>query len=76
MSKTLAMIRRDAGYSTQAAFSSVLGLRRTQIAKWETGNRYPRPIMLPRIAAVLHVTEGEVIAAITAAKHSTVDASL
>lgn len=59
---------RAAGYRTQEELSETLGVRRNTISRWETGKRYPRPPMLPRIAAALNVSEGEIIAAITAAR--------
>lgn len=68
MRSQLAKYRKLAGYETQEQLSLVLGVERGTVAKWEVGDRYPRPPMLPKLAEVLNVTEGEIIAAITASK--------
>lgn len=69
MKKSLADYRREAGYDTQERLSMVIGVNRGTIARWELGRRYPRTPMLPRLAKILNVTEGEIISAITTAKH-------
>ena len=65
---TLADYRKNAGYGTQEQFSLAAGVERGTVAKWEVGERYPRPQMLPMLARLLKVSEGDIIQAITAAK--------
>lgn len=63
---SLADIRKLAGYSTQQELAdAVEGFERVTIAKWEAGERYPRPATLIKLAKALHVSEGEIINAIT-----------
>jgi len=63
--KTFPILRKDAGYATQEALGKAIGVERVTIAKWDTGDRYPRPKMLVVVARALGVSEGDVIAAIT-----------
>jgi len=63
--KTFPVLRKDAGYPTQEALGKAIGVERVTIAKWDTGDRYPRPKMLVVVARALGVSEGDVIAAIT-----------
>jgi transcriptional regulator with XRE-family HTH domain len=66
---TLSKLRLSAGYKTQADFARALGVKdRAVVAKWETGNSYPRAPLIPQIAGLLDVSEGEVIASIEASK--------
>ena len=65
MQENLATIRRKAGYSTQEQFCKAVGVERATVARWETGIRYPRTLMIPKIAAILNITSDDVIAAIT-----------
>ena len=66
--RTLATIRREAGYKTQAELGKALGINRTQIAKWENGSRSPRLLLIPQLAEALKITERELIAAVSASK--------
>ena len=70
MSFVFSDLRKAAGFNTQVELSKRLGLKSggAAISQWESGNRYPRASTIPLVAQVLGVTEGEVIAAITAAK--------
>ena len=65
-----AATRKNAEYTTQEALGRAVGVPRSTVAKWETGERYPRPPMIPKLAKVLNVTEGEIIAAITATREA------
>ena len=69
--KSLAELRRDAGYNTQIALSKVTGFRQNDICRWESGDRKPPVRNIPDLARILNVTEGEIIAAITESKQST-----
>ena len=66
--RTLAEYRREAGFRTQEALSNATGFKRVNICKWETGRMYPRIHDIPKLAQALNVTEGEIIAAVTASK--------
>lgn len=44
---------RDAAKLTQDGLAEKLGVDRSTVAKWETGDALPRAAMLPRIASVL-----------------------
>lgn len=68
MKKTLADYRREAGYNTQYSLSIEMDVERNTVSRWESGERFPRPQVIPKLALLLNVTEGEIIAAITAAK--------
>lgn len=68
MANTFHDMRLNAGYKTQDELAERIGKKRASIAKWETGVAYPRHGTLPALARALNVTEGEIIAAITAAK--------
>lgn len=72
MDYTFADLRKAAGFKTQAELSEKLGLKSggAAIALWEAGKRYPRTQFIPVVADALGVTEGEIIAAITAAKEN------
>ena len=61
-------MRKKAGFPTQRELANSLGVNRGMVAKWEVGLVYPHASMLPKIAALLNVSEGEIIAAITAAR--------
>lgn len=65
---TLAEHRKKAGFNTQEELSSALGVERGTVAKWEVGDRYPRPPMITKMAQILNITEGDIISAITSAK--------
>ena len=43
-----------------------LGVDRTTISKWETGESYPRAEMLPKIASLYNCTSDNILAAIAA----------
>ena len=73
MQKSLSEYRREAGFRTQKMLADKIGIRRNAVARWELGHRYPRPPMLPTIAQALNITEGQVIASITAAKNGKPD---
>ena len=45
--------RAEKGF-TQVTLSKKLGVSRSTIAKWESGNVFPAAKMLPKIAAMLH----------------------
>lgn len=55
--------RKAAGFSTQEHLAKKLGIKRSAVAKWETGRTYPQVPMLPQIAQALHITEGDSIMA-------------
>ena len=68
MQKLLGDYRRDAGFGTQKKLAETIGVGRNVISRWETGERSPRLPMIPKLAQTLGVTEGEIIAAIAAAR--------
>lgn len=45
--------RREARNMTQGELSDILGVDRTTVTKWETGDALPRADMLPRVASAL-----------------------
>ena len=63
--------RKAAGFSTQEQLATMLGIKRSAITKWETGRTFPQTSMLPAIAKILNITEGEIITAIKAKKTDT-----
>lgn len=65
---TLQNMRICAGFNTQGEVAQKIQVNRTLISKWESGIAYPRPTMLPQIAQLYNVTEGDIIAAITKAR--------
>jgi transcriptional regulator with XRE-family HTH domain len=44
---------RDAVNLTQDGLAEKLGVDRSTVAKWETGDALPRAAMLPRLASIL-----------------------
>lgn len=52
--------RKAAGF-TQNDLAEVLCIDRSTIAKWETGQAYPRAALLPKIAQVLGCTVDELL---------------
>lgn len=48
-------LRKKAGYS-QMELAKQIGVTQSNVAKWETGNYYPRPALLPVLADLLHCT--------------------
>lgn len=70
--RSFRQLRNDAGLKQQGMADS-LGVDRTTVTKWESGGAYPRAQALPEIATMLKCTEGEVIAAITAARRAEAD---
>ena len=50
---TIAELRKKSGM-TQLELSKYLGVDRSTIAKWETGEVMPTADKLPRIAKILH----------------------
>lgn len=44
---------RDAAKLTQDGLAEKLGVDRSTVAKWETGDALPRAGMLPKIASIL-----------------------
>lgn len=65
--ETFRQLRFDANL-TQQHMADKLGVDRTTVTKWESGDGYPRTRTLPQVAALLGCTEGDVIAAINATK--------
>ncbi len=49
---------------TQQELADALGVNYRIVGKWETGEARPRPANLRRLAEVLGVTPGEVLAAL------------
>ena len=66
--KKLNEIRIDKGYKTQEQLAHELKTNRVNVARWESGERFPRPQMLIELSKVLGVPERDIITAITAAK--------
>ena len=66
----LAMLRKNAGYVTQDAFSKAVGVDRSTVAKWETGARCPPTQKLPMLSKLLRCTEGDVISACKAMRQN------
>lgn len=46
---------------TQEDVSSLLGISRTAISMWETGDAFPRTEMLPKIASLYNCTVDELL---------------
>lgn len=72
MQKSLTDYRREAGYKTQDKLAKAIGVKRNTVSRWEIGERYPRPPMISKLAHLLNVNEGDIIAAITASKRNVV----
>lgn len=68
MQKSFSELRKEAGFESQEKFCIAAGLERGSVAKWETGTSYPRALMLPKLATILNVSEGDIIAAIATAR--------
>jgi len=68
--KNMSEYRLAAGYMTQSALAEKLGVKRNQVTRWENGTRKPPLHKLPILAEILHTTEGEIIAAVTATSKS------
>ena len=62
--------RKAAGFSTQDQLADVLNVKRAAVSKLETGATYPKPTVLPLLAAKLNSSADEIIAAITAARNA------
>ena len=62
--RPLAKIRIEKGYKTQEELAAKLGTHRVNVARWEMGQRYPRPNVLVELSKVLGVPERELIEAI------------
>ena len=56
---------------TQADIAKTVGVDQTAVSQWERGVTYPATAKLSLIANLLGCSEGELIAAITAAKENT-----
>ena len=67
---TFSEYRKAAGFSTQDQLAKKLGLKRSAIAKWETGRTYPQVPMLSTVANILNITEGEIITAINSVRNT------
>lgn len=66
---TFSELRKKAGFPTQTSLADSLNLKsRAVVARWETGENYPRTPLIPQIAEKLNCTERELIDAITASK--------
>ena len=68
MQRNLAELRVDAGYKSQKNLADIVDVTRSAYAKWENGICYPPAQKIVQLSKALNVTEGEVIAAVTAAK--------
>ncbi|MCL2171258.1 MAG: helix-turn-helix transcriptional regulator [Defluviitaleaceae bacterium] len=64
---TFKEIRKQKGL-TQEDISTEIGIGRSTISKWEIGTNKPTIDKLSQLAALLGITEGEVIQAISASK--------
>ncbi len=61
-------IRINGGYDTQSALAQKVGVKNASVARWEKGQRIPRPEMLIKLSDLLGVTEREIIVAMRAGK--------
>jgi len=52
---------RDAANLTQNGLAEKLGVDRSTVAKWETGDALPRAGMLPRIASILRCSVDDLL---------------
>ena len=55
---------------TQIQVAREFGVSQVTISQWENGESYPHPSRIAKLANIYSVTEGEIIAAITATKSS------
>lgn len=46
---------------TQADIANILGVDRSTVAKWETGQSLPRAELLPKLAQILKCTVDELL---------------
>ena len=53
---------------TQQDIADRLSISRTAVTMWEIGAAYPRAVILPTLASLLSVTEGDIIAAISSTR--------
>lgn len=51
-------LRKKAGYS-QMELAKQIGVTQSNVAKWETGNYFPRPVLLPVLADLLQCSIDE-----------------
>lgn len=58
---TLKILREKANL-TQQQLADKLGIDRSSIAKWETGNCFPRTSTLPQLAKILGCSVDELLA--------------
>lgn len=59
-------LREKAGL-TQCGLAEKVGVQRSTVAMWETGQRYPRPDKLLKLEALFGVPAGDIIRAINEA---------
>lgn len=59
----IAQLRKDANL-TQTEVAKAVGLERTSVAKWETGDSAPKIPMLPLLGELYGVTVCELVSAI------------
>lgn len=60
---SLKTVRESVGL-TQEALGSMLGVVRSTVAMWETGESFPRAELLPKIAKILNCTVDELLQSI------------
>ncbi len=60
-------LRESAGL-TQGELAAELGVDRSAVTKWETGEAMPRASLLPKLAEVLHCSIDDLYAASTDAQ--------
>ena len=51
-------LRKKAGYS-QMELAKQIGVTQSNVAKWEAGNYFPRPVLLPVLADLLQCSIDE-----------------
>lgn len=54
---------------SQKGLAEKMGVAQATVSEWESGDSSPRVDKISRLAAILNVTEGEIITAIMAAKN-------
>lgn len=59
---------RQSAQLTQEELAKKLGVQRSTVAMWETGQAYPRPDKLLKLEELLGVPAGDIIRAINEAK--------